>query len=154
MSLTTTTAVKLPPPRWHLMPLTTIIFFFLVSHICDVSAAENVKDLKKLNFENPSLSQAYTALQAWKQAIFYDPFNFTINLIRPNVCSYEGVFLLDELELLTDLVLFHINSNRFCDGNQGDSSLWFSRTLVLQKPGKRISLLLTRKCGDFSLHGR
>ncbi|KAL2475610.1 LRRNT 2 domain-containing protein [Abeliophyllum distichum] len=78
----TATAVKPPLLRWHLMPLTTIIFFLLVSQICAVSAAENVKDLKKLSFENPSLSRAYTALQAWKQAIFSDPFNFKMGEMK------------------------------------------------------------------------
>ncbi|KAL2533552.1 LRRNT 2 domain-containing protein [Abeliophyllum distichum] len=84
MSPTATAADAVRPPllRWHLMPLTTIIFFLLVSQICAVSAAENVKDLKKLSFENPSLSRAYTALQAWKQAIFSDPFNFKMGEMK------------------------------------------------------------------------
>ncbi|KAK4382852.1 Leucine-rich repeat extensin-like protein 2 [Sesamum angolense] len=78
--------------------------------------------------------------RAWNMPIFSDPFNFTANWTGPDVCSYGGVFcaasqsnssvrvvagidlnhadiagyLPDELGLLTDLALFHINSNRFC----------------------------------------
>ena len=80
------------------------------------------------------------ALQAWKQAILSDPRNFTGDWVGSDVCGYTGVFcapapddpsvntvagidlnhgdiagyLPEELGLLTDLALFHINSNRFC----------------------------------------
>ncbi|CAD5324027.1 unnamed protein product [Arabidopsis thaliana] len=93
-----------------------------------------------LIFENPRLRSAYIALQAWKQAILSDPNNITVNWIGSNVCNYTGVFcskaldnrkirtvagidlnhadiagyLPEELGLLTDLALFHVNSNRFC----------------------------------------
>ncbi|KAL5974070.1 Leucine-rich repeat extensin-like protein 2 [Asimina triloba] len=94
-----------------------------------------------LSFDNDHLRDAYTALQAWKAAIFSDPLNFTSDWNGADVCSYTGVFctqspshrspfkvvagldlnhgdiagyLPDELGLLTDLALFHINSNRFC----------------------------------------
>ncbi|KAL0854078.1 hypothetical protein Bca101_059230 [Brassica carinata] len=92
-----------------------------------------------LVFENPRLRNAYIALQAWKQAILSDPFNFTANWIGSNVCDYTGVFcspaldnrirtvagidlnhadvtgyLPEELGLLSDLALFHVNSNQFC----------------------------------------
>ncbi|XP_021275697.1 leucine-rich repeat extensin-like protein 4, partial [Herrania umbratica] len=93
-----------------------------------------------LVFENPRLRNAYIALQAWKQAILSDPFNLTGNWVGSEVCSYTGVYcapapdnkkiktvagidlnhgdiagyLPEELGLLTDLALFHINSNRFC----------------------------------------
>ncbi|GFY89636.1 leucine-rich repeat (LRR) family protein [Actinidia rufa] len=94
----------------------------------------------QIKFENSRLKRAYKALQAWKKAIFSDPFNLTANWVGPDVCSYGGVFcapalddpslivvagvdlnhgdiaghLPPELELLTDIALFHINSNRFC----------------------------------------
>lgn len=89
---------------------------------------------------NPRLQKAYIALQAWKLRITSDPNNFTSNWCGPNVCNYNGVYcaaapddphtltvagvdlnhaniagsLPKELGLLTDLALFHINSNRFC----------------------------------------
>eukprot|EP01018_Ginkgo_biloba_P022082 Gb_26318 [translate_table: standard] len=94
----------------------------------------------RLNFSNPRQRSAYIALQAWKQAIFSDPLNITGNWVGAAVCSYKGVFcsralddpkifvvagidlnhadiagyLPQELGLLTDLALFHINTNRFC----------------------------------------
>lgn len=93
-----------------------------------------------ISFPNPRLKGPYIALQAWKEAIYSDPFNTTKNWVGPDVCSYNGVFCapaLDdpnvnvvagidlnnadisghfpsELGLLTDLALFHVNSNRFC----------------------------------------
>ena len=93
-----------------------------------------------LNFPNTRLRRAYIALQAWKKAIYSDPLKTTENWVGANVCSYTGVFCakaLDdpelevvagidlnhadiagylpvELGLLTDIALFHINSNRFC----------------------------------------
>ncbi|MBA0594004.1 hypothetical protein Gorai_010927, partial [Gossypium raimondii] len=93
-----------------------------------------------LVFENPRQRNAYIALQAWKQAILSDPFNLTGNWVGSSVCDYTGVYcapapdnkriktvagidlnhgdiagyLPEELGLLTDLALFHINSNRFC----------------------------------------
>ncbi|CAI0385473.1 unnamed protein product [Linum tenue] len=89
---------------------------------------------------NPRLHSAYLALQAWKRVIYSDPSNYTSNWAGPSVCSYNGVyctasvddpetqvvagidlnhldiagFLPDELGLLADLALVHINSNRFC----------------------------------------
>jgi len=88
---------------------------------------------------SPQLMEAYIALQAWKQAITSDPNQFTANWHGPHVCNYTGVycapapydpfiltvagidlnhaniagFLPEELGLLKDLALFHINSNRF-----------------------------------------
>ncbi|KAI8561274.1 hypothetical protein RHMOL_Rhmol04G0326000 [Rhododendron molle] len=88
---------------------------------------------------NPRLKNAYYALQAWKHAITSDPNGFTSNWCGPNVCDYNGVYcapapddpqvitvagidlnhagisgeLPEELGLLTDLALFHINSNFF-----------------------------------------
>ncbi|GLJ11144.1 hypothetical protein SUGI_0144340 [Cryptomeria japonica] len=93
-----------------------------------------------LVFPNPRLRNAYIALQAWKSAIFSDPSNVTGNWVGADVCSYNDVFcapaldnssiqvvagidlnhadiagyLPEELGLLTDLALFHINTNRFC----------------------------------------
>ncbi|KAA0061563.1 leucine-rich repeat extensin-like protein 4 [Cucumis melo var. makuwa] len=94
----------------------------------------------KLVFENDRIRNAYIALQAWKQAILSDPLNLTKNWVGSDVCHYKGVFcapapdnssirtvagidlnhgdiagyLPEELGLLVDLALFHINSNRFC----------------------------------------
>lgn len=93
-----------------------------------------------LKFENPRLRRAYIALQAWKKVIYSDPMNTANNWVGSNVYAYIGVFcaralddpkinivagidlnhadivgyLPPELWLLTDLALFHINSNRFC----------------------------------------
>ncbi|XP_047320581.1 leucine-rich repeat extensin-like protein 4 [Impatiens glandulifera] len=92
------------------------------------------------HFESPKLKNAYIALQAWKRAIISDPKKVTHNWVGPDVCNYTGVFcapspdcfsqqtvagidvnhynlaghLPDELGLLFDLALFHVNSNRFC----------------------------------------
>ncbi|GKV19647.1 hypothetical protein SLEP1_g29877 [Rubroshorea leprosula] len=89
---------------------------------------------------NPRLQNAYIALQAWKHAITSDPNDFTANWYGPEVCNYTGVYcapapndphntttvagidlnhaniagyLPEDLGLLADLALFHINSNRF-----------------------------------------
>ncbi|KAE8698347.1 Leucine-rich repeat extensin-like protein 5 [Hibiscus syriacus] len=93
-----------------------------------------------LTFDNSRLKNAYVALQAWKQAVVSDPLNLTSNWVGSNVCNYTGVFcspapddpaietvagidlnhgdiagtLPDELGLLNDISLFHVNSNRFC----------------------------------------
>ncbi|KAL2496855.1 Leucine-rich repeat (LRR) family protein [Forsythia ovata] len=89
---------------------------------------------------NHRLQRAYIALQAWKRVIYSDPNNFTSNWDGPMVCNYSGVycapypnntkiqvvagidlnqcdlagFLPEELGLLTELALLHLNSNRFC----------------------------------------
>ncbi|KAA8536157.1 hypothetical protein F0562_028635 [Nyssa sinensis] len=94
----------------------------------------------QITFANPRLKRAYIALQAWKKAMYSDPFNMTSNWVGANVCAYNGVvcysapddpsitvvsgidlnhgdiagYLPVELGLLTDLAFFHINSNRFC----------------------------------------
>lgn len=86
-------------------------------------------------FPNSHLKDAYIALQAWKHAILSDPYNFTSTWIGPNVCNYTCVYcapapydshlivvagidvnhgniagyLLEELSLLVDLTLFHVN---------------------------------------------
>ncbi|CAI0446997.1 unnamed protein product [Linum tenue] len=93
-----------------------------------------------LKFENSRIKNAYTALQAWKKGIYSDPFNVTATWVGPDVCKYTGIYcaptlddpklnvvagidlnhqdiagyLPQELGLLTDLALFHLNSNRFC----------------------------------------
>ncbi|KAA8521759.1 hypothetical protein F0562_012432 [Nyssa sinensis] len=93
-----------------------------------------------LVFENPRIKNAYIALQAWKLAILSDPYNMTSNWVGSDVCNYTSVFcwrslddplertiagidlnrgdiagyLPDELGLLYDIAVFHINSNRFC----------------------------------------
>uniref|UniRef100_A0A7N0T7G7 Cell wall hydroxyproline-rich glycoprotein n=1 Tax=Kalanchoe fedtschenkoi TaxID=63787 RepID=A0A7N0T7G7_KALFE len=101
---------------------------------------ENVTVDPDLVFRNARLRNAYIALQAWKEAILSDPYNLTENWVGSDVCNYTGVFcapalddpkietvagidlnhgdiagyLPEELGLLVDLALFHINSNRFC----------------------------------------
>ncbi|KAM1113509.1 hypothetical protein ACFX2B_045622 [Malus domestica] len=101
---------------------------------------EHVTVDPSLVFENDRLRNAYIALQSLKQAILSDQFNITGNWVGSNVCKYIRVFrtkaldnrtirivagidlnhgdiagyLPEELGLLTDLALFHINSNRFC----------------------------------------
>ncbi|GLT73572.1 hypothetical protein SLA2020_454200, partial [Shorea laevis] len=93
-----------------------------------------------VTFANERLRRAYIALRALKHAIYSDPLNTTGNWAGANVCAYNGVFcapalddpklsvvagidlnhadiagfLPAELGLLTDVALFHINSNRFC----------------------------------------
>ena len=88
---------------------------------------------------NPRLLKAYIALQAWKHAMTSDPNGLTSSWYGPKVCNYTRVFcapapddpyiatvagidlnhaniagcLPEELGLLTDLALFHINSNHF-----------------------------------------
>lgn len=90
----------------------------------------------------PRLNRAYTALQAWKSAITSDPLGILTSWVGPNVCSYKGVFcaqvedettsstvdivagidlnhanlagtLVNQLSYLTEITLFHLNSNRF-----------------------------------------
>ncbi|KAG6525695.1 hypothetical protein ZIOFF_015661 [Zingiber officinale] len=104
-------------------------------------------------FANPRIRRAYIALQAWRHAMYSDPSNVTGNWVGPEVCNYNGVFcakalddssvdvvagidingadiagyLPNELGLLTDMALFHINSNRFC----GIIPKSFSRLLLL-----------------------
>ncbi|KAJ0090528.1 hypothetical protein Patl1_13384 [Pistacia atlantica] len=81
------------------------------------------------------LNAAYTALQAWKSAITDDPLGILRTWVGSDVCSYKGVFcsetpvrvvsgidlnhanlqgnLVNELSVLTDMTLLHLNSNRF-----------------------------------------
>lgn len=115
------------------LPL-SLLFLFLLSY---PSPSHQQSDH---TFANPRLEKAYEALQAWKKAMTDDPFNFTSNWYGPDVCTYRGVYcapalddsyiqtvagidlnhaniagyLPKELGLLTDLSLFHLNSNRFC----------------------------------------
>ncbi|GFP91965.1 leucine-rich repeat extensin-like protein 1 [Phtheirospermum japonicum] len=146
----TTTTMSPPMPRWRptsFFLLTALILSLFGSQIPNAAAGEHntdvghiTRDADRLTFENPSIRRAYIALQAWKKAIYSDPFNFTTNWTGPDVCSYGGVFcapspenssvrvvggidlnhadiagyLPDELGLLSDLALLHINSNRFC----------------------------------------
>ncbi|KAI3704045.1 hypothetical protein L1987_74251 [Smallanthus sonchifolius] len=96
----------------------------------------------RLIFPNLRLKKAYFALQEWKKVILSDPENMIRNWEGVDVCSYNGVFcekapddsslmtvagidlnhgdiagqLVPHLGLLTDLSIFHINSNRFCGG--------------------------------------
>lgn len=96
--------------------------------------------LSNYQFPNPHLKDAYIALQALKHAILSDPYNMTANWVGPDVCNYNRVFcalapydqnltvvasidlnhgdiagyLPEELGLLVDLSVLHVNSNRFC----------------------------------------
>eukprot|EP01018_Ginkgo_biloba_P006522 Gb_29819 [translate_table: standard] len=89
---------------------------------------------------NARLYQAYVALQAWKKAITDDPLGILNNWVGSDVCNYTGVFcapppdksvdqvvagidlnhailtgtLVEELGLLNDSAIFHINTNYFC----------------------------------------
>ncbi|ONM10153.1 Leucine-rich repeat extensin-like protein 3 [Zea mays] len=77
-----------------------------------------------------------TASEGWptaaveRQAIFSDPNNLTADWVGPGVCNYTSVYcaslpsgpdrrgalvVAEELALLADLALLHLNSNRFCD---------------------------------------
>jgi hypothetical protein len=118
----------------------TLLLITLLLTINTLSLSAQTINNPSLVFENNRIQNAYIALQAWKQAILSDPLNFTTNWVGSNVCSYTGIYcaqaldnpnirtvagidlnhadiagyLPDELGLLTDLALFHINSNRFC----------------------------------------
>ncbi|KAJ7516307.1 hypothetical protein O6H91_22G053400 [Diphasiastrum complanatum] len=89
--------------------------------------------------ENPSLQNAFVALQAWKKVITRDPHNVTGSWVGADVCTYRGVFCspppdakfetvvsgIDlnharlagvfpmELGLLIYIAIFHVNSNFF-----------------------------------------
>ncbi|GKV06742.1 hypothetical protein SLEP1_g18592 [Rubroshorea leprosula] len=100
------------------------------------------------------LNSAYSALQAWKSAITEDPLMIMKTWVGSDVCSYRGVFcadaqdgmgpfvsgvdlnyanlrgtLVEELSLLTDMSLLHLNSNRFA-GTVPDT---FKDLLALQE---------------------
>ncbi|KAJ4716390.1 Leucine-rich repeat family protein [Melia azedarach] len=101
---------------------------------------DHIVDLKDKTFENERLKKAYIALQAFKQAVYSDPLNTTANWVGTDVCTYNGVFCATamdnsnlkvvasidlngadiaahfppEMGLLTDLTIFHMNSNRIC----------------------------------------
>lgn len=122
---------------------TFVLFLCLLSHLTKPETKHDSHHHHKYpqsSVANPRLNQAYIALQAWKKVIYSDPTNFTSNWIGSSVCSYRGVycgpsindnsttvvagidlnhldiagFIPDEVGLLSDLALFHINSNRFC----------------------------------------
>ncbi|GAV80589.1 LRR_8 domain-containing protein [Cephalotus follicularis] len=104
------------------------------------SASHRHRSHHHSSMSTTKLNQAYVALQAWKRVIYSDPKNYTTNWVGPSVCSYTGIycspppydpkikvvsgidlnhadiagFLPDELGLLSDLALIHLNSNRFC----------------------------------------
>ncbi|KAK1418207.1 hypothetical protein QVD17_27350 [Tagetes erecta] len=93
----------------------------------------------RLIFPSLRLKKAYFAFQEWKKFITSDPQNMLKNWDGADVCSYTGVFcenapdgsnvmtvaaidlnhgdiagqLIPHLGLLTDLSVFHMNSNRF-----------------------------------------
>lgn len=109
----------------------------------------------RLIFPNLRLKKAYCALQEWKKVIFSDPGGMIKNWEGVDVCSYNGVFcenapdspnvmtvagidlnhgdiagqLVPHMGLLTDLSIFHINSNRF----SGIIPNSFSRLTILHE---------------------
>lgn len=116
------------------LTLLTIHFFSTQSHQANYTANTFTSPIP-----NPRLLKAYTALQAFKYAIKYDPNGITKNWYGFDVCSYTGVYCAPapdepylttvagidlnhydlvgylplELGLLNDLALFHLNSNKF-----------------------------------------
>lgn len=118
--------------------LVLCLIFFSITFLSKPSQGQLISD-NVFDLLNPRLLKAYKALQAWKHAITSDPKNFTSNWHGPHVCNYTGVYcapapddnhtttvagidlnhgsisgsLPEELGLLADLALFHINSNRF-----------------------------------------
>ncbi|KAL4388890.1 hypothetical protein GQ457_09G020100 [Hibiscus cannabinus] len=122
-------------PFLGLILLTLMFLSYMPAH----SHALVDNDINPPSIPNPRLLKAYIAFKAWKHAIIADPNGFTSNWCGPKVCNYTGVFcapapddpyaitvagidinhanivgyLPYELGLLTDLALFHINSNHF-----------------------------------------
>ncbi|WCJ23839.1 Leucine-rich repeat extensin-like protein 6 [Euphorbia peplus] len=117
-------------------------FFILLTIILlipIISSQQTTIPFPSVPILNPRLFDAYIALQSWKLAISSDPNQFTANWYGHDVCNYSGVycapaldhphmltvagidlnhaniagFLPEELGLLKDLALFHLNSNRF-----------------------------------------
>ncbi|KAI3967698.1 hypothetical protein MKX01_039608 [Papaver californicum] len=112
-----------------------VIVALLLFQIIQTTQAENGSS------SNSKLKDAYTALQSWKSAITDDPLGVLKTWVGNNVCSYNGVFcgnpqnsslpsdlvvvgidlnfgnlqgtLVKELSLLADIILIHLNSNRF-----------------------------------------
>lgn len=123
----------------------------------------------EFELQNPRLRNAYIALQAWKGAMLSDPMNVTANWVGEDVCNYTGVFcwptpdypheltvagidinhadiagtLPQELGLLYDLALFHINSNRFC-GAVPNSFVNFKRIHELDLSNNRFAGMFPR----------
>ncbi|GFP86407.1 pollen-specific leucine-rich repeat extensin-like protein 3 [Phtheirospermum japonicum] len=113
-------------------------FLFLIIHITAKNRHTTTTNHHHATIHR--LKEAHAALQAWKLVIYSDPLNFTANWHGPNVCNYSGIYcaphpndtsvlvvagidlnhcdiagyLPDELGLLSDLALLHLNSNRFC----------------------------------------
>ncbi|CAA3032362.1 leucine-rich repeat extensin 4 [Olea europaea subsp. europaea] len=113
------------------------------------------------------LNAAYIALQAWKSAITDDPNGILKTWVGLNVCAYKGVFCADsqdymgrstvqvvaaidlnhadlqgvlvkQLSALTDLSLFHLNSNRF-SGTVPESFKEFTSLTELDLSNNRFS---------------
>ncbi|MCD7466850.1 Leucine-rich repeat extensin-like protein 6 [Datura stramonium] len=125
-------------------PITTtasvLLLLSLTSSVFNNLAAKHSHSSPIKATTNQRLKKAYIALQAWKHVIYSDPNNMTANWVGPSVCNYTGIycapfpndtnvqavagidlnhadiagFLPDELGLLNDLALLHLNSNRFC----------------------------------------
>ncbi|KDP40220.1 hypothetical protein JCGZ_02218 [Jatropha curcas] len=125
---------------WHLSLALIWLVLSIVLFLSKPSYQDDIFPFPSFPILNPRLMKAYIALQAWKLAITSDPNNFTANWYGHNVCNYTGVYcapalddphiltvagidlnhaniagyLPEELGLLKDLALFHLNSNRFC----------------------------------------
>ena len=57
-----------------------------------------------LEFDNPRLRDAYIALQAWKGAIYSDPYNVTGSWVGDDVCVYDGIYCTDALDYMNCLI--------------------------------------------------
>uniref|UniRef100_A0A0D9WW38 non-specific serine/threonine protein kinase n=1 Tax=Leersia perrieri TaxID=77586 RepID=A0A0D9WW38_9ORYZ len=131
----TATKTTTSPAAAILIPATLLL---LLSTAAQLSTA--CPPAKQTAENNPRLQKAYVALQALKRRITDDPKNITGGWCGADVCSYYGVFCAtaldspceltvagldlnhgdiagefpDELGLLADLAVLHLNSNRFC----------------------------------------
>ncbi|PPD72207.1 hypothetical protein GOBAR_DD30895 [Gossypium barbadense] len=109
-----------------------LVSVFVASCTCDehyVSSHGGLTD-KEVSYIKQRQLLYYRDDFAWEKAILSDPFNLTADWVGSCVCDYTGRIrtvacidlnhgdivgcLPEELGLLTDLALFHINSNPFC----------------------------------------
>ncbi|TYG74390.1 hypothetical protein ES288_D04G179200v1 [Gossypium darwinii] len=108
-----------------------LVSVFVASCTCDehyVSSHGGLTD-KEVSYIKQRQLLYYRDDFAWEKAILSDPFNLTADWVGSCVCDYTGIrtvacidlnhgdivgCLPEELGLLTDLALFHINSNPFC----------------------------------------
>ncbi|KAI3993104.1 hypothetical protein MKX01_009847 [Papaver californicum] len=119
--------MRTPFPHLCLLAIFTLLSLSKFSPRALSEDVISIPDLKLGDafIPNPRLQSAFIALQALKHAVVSDPNKFTSNWYGPDVCSYNGIDLNHQniagtlpyqLGYLTDLALFHINSNRFYGG--------------------------------------